>query len=419
MPVSPRRVALKLLRWEMATPQLVERFEAERQILARFEHPSVARLIDGGLSEDGLPYLAMEYVEGEPIDRACENSGLDLEGRLRLFIQVAEVVQAAHRNLVVHRDLKPSNILVTSDGRIKLLDFGVARIVGEDERSHRLTQVGLAPVTPSCAAPEQLDGSAITTATDVWGLGVLLYLLLTDQRPFASEGPLHELTRRILEEDPLLPSRRLDAHRARKLRGDLDTIVLKALQKDPQRRYVSAQKMAEDIESHLNGLPVSAQAPTFSYRARKALQRHRTERRLLRGGCSASGGPHRLLHQETRGAERSRGGRGAQDRARWRASSCPSSRKTTRRPRRVEELTARQMLDRGARRIKTELRGQPEIAGEMHEVVAGLYQQLGEYDSARDHFAEAVQAAAQGSWTRRDRGGRESGPLWIRPARAG
>jgi serine/threonine-protein kinase len=384
-----QKVALKLLRWEMATPQLVERFEAERQILARFEHPSVARLIDGGLSDDGLPYLAMEYVEGEPIDRACESSGLDLEGRLRLFIQVAEVVQAAHRNLVVHRDLKPSNILVTSDGRIKLLDFGVARIVGEDERSHRLTQVGLAPVTPSCAAPEQLDGSVITTATDVWGLGVLLYLLLTDQQPFASEGPLHELTRRILEENPLLPSRCVDAQRARRLRGDLDTIVLKALQKDPQRRYVSAQRMAEDIESHLNGLPVSAQAPTFSYRAQKALQRHRRSVVFSAAGvlllvALTAFYTKRLAVQRDRAVAEERKTSQVES---FIVSLFEENDPTTSAG---EELTARQMLDRGAQRIETELQGQPEIAGEMHEVVAGLYQQLGEYESARDHFADAV-----------------------------
>ncbi len=384
-----QRVALKLLRWEMATPQLMERFKAERQILARFEHPSVARLIDGGLSEDGLPYLVMEYVEGKPIDQACEDSSADLRERLRLFVKVAEVVQAAHRNLVVHRDLKPSNILVTADGRIKLLDFGVARIVNEDERSQELTQVGIAPVTPSCAAPEQIDGSAITTATDVWGLGVLLYLLLTKKRPFASDGPLHELARRVLEDDPLLPSRCVGSELARKLRGDLDKIVLKALQKDPQRRYSSAQKMAEDIENHLRGLPVSAQAATFGYRLRKASQRHRksvvfASVTLFLLVALTGFYTKRLAVQRDRAVAQ---GRKTTQVESFIVSLFEANDPTTAAG---EELTARQMLDRGAQRIQDELGGQPEIAAEMHGVVAGLYQQLGEYDSARDHFAQAA-----------------------------
>jgi len=296
-----KEVAIKLVNRGMDTDSILRRFMMERQILANLEHANIARLLEGGSTTDGLPYFVMEYVEGEPIDRYCDVRGLTTAERLELFRKVCAALQYAHQNLVVHRDIKPSNILVTAEGVPKLLDFGIAKLLSPDwdaETGERTASIQIL-MTPAYASPEQLRGQAITTTSDVYSLGVVLYELLSGQRPYrmSSLRP-EEMAQLILTEEPERPSsigskrkarsktqtaqERTDgknpqsgARNYKSLVGDLDNIVLKALRKEPQRRYTSVQEFSDDIRRHLEGLPVSASPDTFGYRAGKFVQRHR------------------------------------------------------------------------------------------------------------------------------------------------
>jgi serine/threonine-protein kinase len=302
-----REVAIKLLRPGLQTGDVVRRFRHERQILASVEHPFIAKLLDGGSLADGSPYLVMEYIDGVPIDAYCKANQLSTAARLELFCKVCAAVQFAHQNLVIHRDIKPGNILVTADGTPKLLDFGIAKLL--DPSAFSLTvDVTLAdsrPMTPEYASPEQIRGDAVTTSSDVYALGVLLYRLLTGQGPYPRQTrELSELARAICEDDPTRPSAVIGTESGpaapwtaappaaadattrwtdnaqkqlrRQLRGDLDNIVLKAMRKEPHRRYVSAEQLADDIQRHLANLPVRAGADTVWYRSTKFLRRHRT-----------------------------------------------------------------------------------------------------------------------------------------------
>ncbi len=299
-----KRVALKLVReGGLASGDRLQRFLRERRVLARLEHPNIARLLDAGVTQTGLPYFAMEYVEGTPIDRYCDERRLVVAERLNLFRTVCDAVQHAHQNLVVHRDLKPSNIMVTSDGQVKLLDFGIAKLLGHEAGGDE-APTGMLMLTPEYASPEQVRGELVTTASDIYSLGVVLYQLLTGYRPYSlgSRSPA-EIQRAVCEEKPERPSlvvTREDAGASagglllpatpdavarsrsnspaqlrRRLRGDLDTIVLKALNKEADRRYVSAAQLSEDLRRHLVGLPVLARNDTAAYRAGKFLLRHR------------------------------------------------------------------------------------------------------------------------------------------------
>jgi len=281
-----QRVAIKLLPWALATAEARHRFLLERQTLARLEHPHIARLLDGGETADGLPYLVMEYVDGEPIDQFCQRQDLDLVRRMQLFREVCGAVAHAHRNLVVHRDLKPGNILVTADGVVKLLDFGIAKLLpgAETDGTLPLTVAGRLLLTPLFASPEQVRGEPVTTATDVYALGLLLFRLLVGAHPyrFATESPV-EVVRVVCDQPPPRPSVAATTGAAglglpalrRRLRGDLDNIVLKALRKEPERRYASVEALAEDVRRHLEQLPVRARPDTPGYRAAKFARRHR------------------------------------------------------------------------------------------------------------------------------------------------
>ncbi len=274
--VYQQKVALKVLQENIFTPSLAERFRQERQILARLEHPGIARLLDGGVLEDGRPYLVLEYVDGKPIDQYCEEHGLDVEARLRLFVRVAEVVQSAHQQLVLHLDLKPANILVTDAGEPRLLDFGIARMLSEGEGGTRQTEATLRLLTPRYASPEQAAGAPLGVASDVFSLGTLLYKLLTGRLPYPIDdaSPL-EAARMIREVAPLTPSQAATAEAAPLLRGDVDTILLQALRKEPERRYPTVAAFAEDVERHLKHEPVLAHADSFGYRAKKFVRRNR------------------------------------------------------------------------------------------------------------------------------------------------
>jgi serine/threonine protein kinase len=287
-----QKVAVKLIKSGLNTETIDRRFRHERQILASLEHPNIARLLDGGMSEDGVPFYVMEFVEGMPLDEYCRVRELGAEERLGLFRQICSAVSYAHRRLIVHRDLKPSNILVTEDGQVKLLDFGIAKVLSRDADGTQQTATQLGLMTPGYASPEQFRGEAVTTATDVYSLGVVLYELLTGRLPYELEGlRLDEMLRVVCETEPARPSsigdtgkinggsRETEAVevglRAKILKGDLDNIILKALKKEPERRYVSVEQFSEDIRRHLEGLPVSARPDTFAYRASKFVQRNK------------------------------------------------------------------------------------------------------------------------------------------------
>ena len=286
-----QEVAIKVLK-QPDHAEHTQRFLAERQILARLSHPHIARLLDGGLTDAGQPYLVMEYVDGQPLTTYCDERRLSINERLALFCTVCDAVQYAHRNLVVHRDLKPSNILVTADGKVKLLDFGIAKLLDPDPgafgQAMPVTKTGLQVLTPEYASPEQVTAAPITTASDVYQLGILLYELLTGQRPYRLPSRLaHEVVRVILEEEPTRPStavtrtaetgtrRATPDQLRRRLSGDLDVIVLAALRKEPERRYSSAEALAADVQRHLEGMPVEAHAESTLYRLHKFMGRHR------------------------------------------------------------------------------------------------------------------------------------------------
>src|SRR5436190_7105385 len=302
-----KKVALKLIKRGMDSDAIIKRFVMERQILANLDHPNIARLIDGGTTEDGLPYFVLEYIEGTTITRYCDEHKLNTTERLKLFRQVCAAVELAHQNLVVHRDLKPSNILVTADGTPKLLDFGIAKLLSADwSPSVEATETMARLLTPEYASPEQLRGLLMTTTSDVYSLGVVLYELLSGHRPFnfSSRSP-EEAARMIVASEPVKPSVAITrsvrtlptetenglptpdaiAERRdgsieklrRRLGGDLDNILLKALRKESERRYPSVREFSEDLRRHLDGLPVHARPDTLSYRTSKFVTRHKAE----------------------------------------------------------------------------------------------------------------------------------------------
>jgi eukaryotic-like serine/threonine-protein kinase len=267
-----QHVAIKLINPGIADDLMRRRFRNEMQILAELNHPNIARLFDAGQTEDDLPYLVMEYVEGQPIDVYCEEQQLPIEQRLQLFCSVCSAVQYAHQHLIIHRDIKPGNILVTGDGVPKLVDFGVAKLL-DTSRTSDITATAMQFMTPQYASPEQVLGGSVTTATDVYSVGVVLYALLSGRLPYRLKTRLpHEITKAICEQEPPRPSA---AEPRKRLHSDLDNIVLMAMRKEPERRYATAEQLADDIRRHLDGLPVRARKDTFTYRAGKFVRRQK------------------------------------------------------------------------------------------------------------------------------------------------
>lgn len=297
-------VAIKLIKRGMDTSAVLKRFLMERRILAELDHPNIARMLDGGSTEDGLPYFVMEYVEGDEIRKYANANNLGLEQRLELFRTVCSAVSSAHQRLVIHRDIKPTNILVTKDGEVKLLDFGIAKLISRDWNSDEATLTQFRVLTPEYASPEQMDGGAVSTATDVYSLGVVLYELLTGCRPFSfrekggqaiadsvlttepprpsviasgSSRPHNGTKRRLVQKTLFRPARvTVAAVEPSRLRGDLDNIILKAIRHEPERRYQSVQEFSDDIRRWLDGLPVNATSDSRMYRFSKFFKRHRT-----------------------------------------------------------------------------------------------------------------------------------------------
>jgi eukaryotic-like serine/threonine-protein kinase len=270
-------VAIKVVRGGFDSTALAERFRQERQILADLNHPHIARLLDGGTTPDGLPYLVMEFVAGQPIKKYCEQHKLGIAERVRLFRQACSAVEFAHQRLIIHRDLKPANILVTEDAQVKLLDFGVAKLLADEDATQT---IGMHWLTPAYASPEQVSGKAMTTASDVYSLGVVLYELLCGHSPYRKKpSTLPEAIHAVTEQVPALPSEMVTHDAAgkalaRRLRGDLDRIVLKALRKEPARRYASVEQLSEDLRRYLVGLPVRARGEALGYRASKFIRRN-------------------------------------------------------------------------------------------------------------------------------------------------
>jgi serine/threonine protein kinase/tetratricopeptide (TPR) repeat protein len=400
-----QRVALKVLRRGLDTDDLIRRFLVERQILSSLSHPNIARLLDGGSTADGRPYLVMELVEGKPITVWADAQRLDVLARLKLFLSVADAVHAAHRQLVVHRDIKPSNVLVGADGRVKLLDFGIAKLLEEDGEE---TAIGARPLTPTYASPEQLVGGRITTATDVFQLGLLLRELLTGVRPPAKgtdPGDSSQRPSRTVEtplpKTPVPESRAANrsttpVRLSRQLRGDLDIIIGKALRPEPEERYGSADEFAADVRRHLRGLPISAHPESLPYRTRKFIGRHPTFLPGVAMVLVAASLFIGMLVRHNQRLERERDIATAASQLAQQTQAflvdlfesadplAPAD------PERGRNITVVEALRIGTARVREELRSEPALQAELLSTIGAVLTKLDQTDSAYAVVGEAV-----------------------------
>ena len=405
-----QRVAIKLLKRGMDSHAILARFLRERRILAGLDHPNIARLLDGGIADDGRPYFVMEHVDGQSIIRFSDDRRLSVDERLDLFQQVCLALEFAHRNLVVHRDLKPSNILVTSDGRPKLLDFGIAKLLTattSDDGSDTLTEAGARPMTPEYAAPEQFAGGSISTSTDIYGLGVVLHELLAGSRPprsaappGAGADPLSLSVTASAMSSSAAAARSTEVGRLRRaLSGDLETIVATTLRTQPERRYPSVGALREDIRRHQQRLPIKARPDTLGYRVSRFIGRNRM-------GVAASIAMALLLvaflvttMRQARALEVER------DRARQEAEAAEQVSDFLVGIFQVadpmmagagDSVRARELLDRGAERMAQDLAGQPELQARMLAVIGQAYGNLARSDLAEPLLAQAVELQRAG-----------------------
>lgn len=387
-----KKVAIKLSLTGLVSAGLAERLEHERRILASLDHPAIARLLDGGTTEEGLPYVVMEYVEGVPVDEYCRTHELTLRERIELVLRVCDAVEHAHRKLVVHRDLKPSNVLVTDDGQPKLLDFGIATLLdpSPDPGAARVPRTIVRALTPVYASPEQLRGDQVTTASDVYALGVVLFELLTGKRPFALDNASPADAERIVTStDPPKPSTRSLEPFSRALRGDLDNIVLEALRREPERRYASVRELADDLRRHLEGLPVRARPNTLVYRAGRFVGRHRLGvAATVAAALALAAGLAYHTHELTR--ERDRALRAAEKSERIAEYLKEIFRTSTPNVAQGKQVTAVELLERGAASIDAELGSEPELGAELAVVMAEAFRSLASYDRADELLADAA-----------------------------
>ena len=384
--------AIKFLNAAIGGREGQERFRREGNVLARLTHPNIARMNDAGVSPLGQPYLVLEYIEGTQIDRYCAEHALGTEGRIRLFLDVLAAVAHAHANLIVHRDIKPSNVMVTRDGHVKLLDFGIAKLIEDDGGGATLlTREGGSALTPEYAAPEQVMGGPVTTATDVYSLGVLLYLLLSGRHPAgdALRSPA-ELMKAIVDTQPRRLSSVAGHDVRRALKGDLETIVAKALKKDPHERYASVTAMAEDLRRYLARQPITARSDSLRYRATKFVARH--QRAVAFATASLLIIATLIGFYTIRlAAERDRARREAEKAIK--VSELLTSLLTGADPygTRQREPTVREVLDAGAARVQKDLADQPEVQAEMLTVIGRTYYRLGLADKARPLLEQGLE----------------------------
>ncbi len=415
-----QQVALKLIRHGIGSEWMRQRFLRERQIQARLEHPNIARLLDGGVTADGWPYFAMELVRGTPVTEYCDRRRLSIAARLELFDQACRAVQHAHANLVVHRDLKPPNMLVTDDGVLKLLDFGIAKVLsGEPDEGNALTRAGFQPLTPDYAAPEQLRGEEATTATDVYVLGIVLHELLTGRRPASKaarrdgfesrasdlvplpEAFAHAAASRARKGSPASTAEEVAAARSttparlqRELAGDLDAVVQQALQTDPRRRYGTVEALAEDLHRCLTHQAVSARPPTFRYRAGKVVRRHRVAVAAaaaalvsLLAGLGAS-----LWQARVAARERDRAEAAAAEASEVASYFVDLFGNVDPEHDEGGAITARELLDRGAQQLEVTLVDRPLTRARLQEAIAGVYLHLRQLEPAAELLESAVSA---------------------------
>lgn len=398
-----QRAAVKLLSAGVQESLLHQRFLAERGILARLEHPGIARMLDAGVADDGAPYLAMELVEGQTLTQACRLNRATVEERLALFLEVCSAVEYAHRNLVVHRDLKPSNVMVDGAGRVKLLDFGIAKLLAPGGEAPPSQPTLLRALTPQYAAPEQVTGGAITTATDVYALGVLLFELLAGRLPYAlaDQSPF-TVEQAIVGAEPVrLPqaavadaSRPEGARLARRLAGDLERIVQRAMAKEPERRYSSVEALASDLHRHLQGRPVEARGDSPVYRMRKFVRRHRLALVLSAVAVAALMTALAVAVAQARRAEREAARASAEAEIAETSRAFLASLFASADPNRAQGrvMTDREMLAAGVERIDRELAGRPELQLPLLAEIASVYLQLGEYEKAEPLARRVLEA---------------------------
>jgi serine/threonine protein kinase len=391
-----RRVALKLVRRGMDTEDVVRRFHHEQQLLASLNHPNIAQLYGAGVTPDGIPFFALEHVDGTRIDDYCREKDSSIQQRLELFTKVCAAVHYAHQHLVVHRDIKPSNILVTPEGEPKLLDFGIGKLLDAVTNAAPEQTITLQrALTPEYASPEHVRGEPITTASDVYSLGVLLYELLTGAKPYKIDNrtPI-EIARVITEREPTKPSAAINNQKSeirnqKSVRGDLDNIVLMAMRKEPQRRYSSVAQFSADIRRHLEGLPVQARKDTFGYRSSKFIRRHRIGvatavivAAAIIGGLAVSIRQARVAQREKTKAEA--------------VSNFLQEMLSTASPgasvRGKDKVTVKEVLDKASRDLGSEnLSSQPEVKAELLRVIGSCYFDLGQYDLAEQNLRSAAQ----------------------------
>jgi serine/threonine-protein kinase len=418
-----KQVAIKLIKRGLDTDDVLRRFRGERQILANLDHPNITRLLDGGTTDEGLPYFVMEYIQGQPIDQYCDQHELNITDRLKLFQSVCSAVQYAHQNLVIHRDIKAGNILVTQEGVPRLLDFGIAKLLASDPAGADPTVTITRRMTPESASPEQVRGGAITTTSDVYSLGVLLYKLLTGHSPYRLEGrEPQEIERAICEQDPEkasaavgrtedlgasspVTSQSVSETREgtpdklrRRLQGDLDNIVLMALRKEPQRRYASVEQFSQDITRHLENLPVLARSDTAGYRAAKFIARHKAGVAAaallllsLSAGIAATTWQARVAVAEGERARREsakaqRINAFLQDMLSFSSPGYGSSN-----PRKDPDAKVSEVVDQAARRAESELGDQPEVLAEMQRTIGTVYFAQGRFDQAEQILRSALE----------------------------
>lgn len=402
-----QRVALKVVKRGMDSEEILRRFRAERQTLAALNHPNIARLLDGGATPDGRPYLVMEYVEGRPIDAFCDEKRMAIPERLRLFQRVCEAVSSAHQALVVHRDIKPGNILVTSDGTPKLLDFGIAKVMEGNAVGVTITSVDQRRLTPEYASPEQVRGESINTASDVYSLGVVLYELLTGARPYLFKTrSMSEIEKVVCFAPPTPPSvavPRMTAAGAetrgatperlsRRLRGDLDTIVLAAMQKEASRRYASVEALAADIGRYLEGMPIAAQKDTVVYRVSKFVRRNVLGTALTTAAvvCLVAGTAIASWQAERASSQRDQAYQ-ARDDAEAIAAFLQRTLEAADIMQAGRDVLVVDIVDGAAARLEADLGDRPLTKAAVQSAIGRAFVALGEYERAEMHITTAYE----------------------------